>query len=314
MGYAERTIPTQEEYAAYRQRLSNWGRWGADDQFGTLNFITPEVTRAAVALVRDGRNVSCSRLLTTKAVMPNEFRNPKPAEIVVTVTPPADGGDVAPAAEAPRLAILPWDAPLEERVATVERAAEVLGRDDRPLAAVLIEAVGRAVAEIGAPASTVPVAGQDTRMRYDTPRGVGVVSANGTGAVWWLVAPLLAGNAVALVDSPALLPVVQALHEAGVPRDVLTIVPGGVGTVVALAGTPAISFVACDGGSFRSFSAAIAGVVAGQSGMKALLSSLDGPQPTEPGFMRRFAWPKVIAIRTLRHGADLALSSVDPAR
>lgn len=99
MGYAERTVPTQEEYAAYRQRLSNWGRWGADDQFGTLNFITPEVSRAAASLVRAGRSISCSRLLTTKAVMPNEFRNPKPAEMVVTVTPgqpgdPASGGAV----------------------------------------------------------------------------------------------------------------------------------------------------------------------------------------------------------------------------
>ena len=24
------------------KELSNWGRWGADDQIGTLNFITPE--------------------------------------------------------------------------------------------------------------------------------------------------------------------------------------------------------------------------------------------------------------------------------
>lgn len=33
----------------------NWGRWGADDQRGTLNYITPEVIRAAAALVRTGR-------------------------------------------------------------------------------------------------------------------------------------------------------------------------------------------------------------------------------------------------------------------
>ncbi|GIW42960.1 MAG: cyclase [Candidatus Binatia bacterium] len=37
------------------RELSNWGRWGADDQRGTLNFITPAVVREAVASVRHGR-------------------------------------------------------------------------------------------------------------------------------------------------------------------------------------------------------------------------------------------------------------------
>jgi kynurenine formamidase len=33
---------------------SNWGRWGADDQIGTANFITPEAIVRAVRLVRRG--------------------------------------------------------------------------------------------------------------------------------------------------------------------------------------------------------------------------------------------------------------------
>jgi len=33
---------------------TNWGKWGADDQIGTLNYITPEVIRHAVSLVRQG--------------------------------------------------------------------------------------------------------------------------------------------------------------------------------------------------------------------------------------------------------------------
>jgi kynurenine formamidase len=36
------------------RRVSNWGRWGADDERGTLNFITPEVVRRAAACVRRG--------------------------------------------------------------------------------------------------------------------------------------------------------------------------------------------------------------------------------------------------------------------
>jgi kynurenine formamidase len=38
--------------------LKNWGRWGPEDQLGTLNLITPASVRAAAALVRSGRHVS----------------------------------------------------------------------------------------------------------------------------------------------------------------------------------------------------------------------------------------------------------------
>jgi kynurenine formamidase len=41
-------------------QLSNWGRWGADDQLGTLNHLTPERVRAAAALVRRGTRVDLS--------------------------------------------------------------------------------------------------------------------------------------------------------------------------------------------------------------------------------------------------------------
>jgi kynurenine formamidase len=36
--------------------LSNWGRWGADDQIGTLNNVTPEDIVAAAKLIRKGKN------------------------------------------------------------------------------------------------------------------------------------------------------------------------------------------------------------------------------------------------------------------
>jgi kynurenine formamidase len=38
--------------------LSNWGRWGKDDQLGALNLITPEKRKQAAALVRDGVSLS----------------------------------------------------------------------------------------------------------------------------------------------------------------------------------------------------------------------------------------------------------------
>lgn len=42
------------------RRVSNWGRWGADDERGTVNFITPEVVRRAAASVRRGQVFSLS--------------------------------------------------------------------------------------------------------------------------------------------------------------------------------------------------------------------------------------------------------------
>ncbi len=36
------------------KRCSNWGKWGPDDEIGTLNYITPEDIKAAAGLVRKG--------------------------------------------------------------------------------------------------------------------------------------------------------------------------------------------------------------------------------------------------------------------
>lgn len=43
---------------ALAARVSNWGRWGADDEIGTLNFIGPEKLRQAAACIRRGETFS----------------------------------------------------------------------------------------------------------------------------------------------------------------------------------------------------------------------------------------------------------------
>ena len=73
MGLADRTPPSAEEYAAYRERFSNWGRWGEDDELGTLNHITPAVRCAAAALVREGRTLSLGRPVDTHAGPANPY-------------------------------------------------------------------------------------------------------------------------------------------------------------------------------------------------------------------------------------------------
>ena len=54
------TAPSEDEVISWFDSLSNWGRWGPDDELGTLNLITPEVRKKAVATVTDGLTVSCS--------------------------------------------------------------------------------------------------------------------------------------------------------------------------------------------------------------------------------------------------------------
>jgi kynurenine formamidase len=61
-----RPLPTQAEVVDWiRGKRRNWGRWGKDDQRGTINLITPARRAAAARLVKSGRSVSLSRPFPT---------------------------------------------------------------------------------------------------------------------------------------------------------------------------------------------------------------------------------------------------------
>src|SRR5215831_12540798 len=49
---------TKQDVTRMMTSLSNWGRWGKEDQLGALNLITPAKKKAAAALVHDGASVS----------------------------------------------------------------------------------------------------------------------------------------------------------------------------------------------------------------------------------------------------------------
>lgn len=51
----------------------NWGRWGADDELGTLNNITDEVRARAAAEVRTGRWVSLAQPITPNPMISSPF-------------------------------------------------------------------------------------------------------------------------------------------------------------------------------------------------------------------------------------------------
>lgn len=59
-------LVTPETVAQWEEELSNWGRWGPDDQRGTLNLITPEKTLQAAALVTEGESVTLQHFVSTE--------------------------------------------------------------------------------------------------------------------------------------------------------------------------------------------------------------------------------------------------------
>jgi hypothetical protein len=52
---------TIDQVNRWETDLSNWGRWGKEDERGTLNLVTPQKTREAARLVKDGITVSLAR-------------------------------------------------------------------------------------------------------------------------------------------------------------------------------------------------------------------------------------------------------------
>ena len=67
---------TKADFERWKTELSNWGRWGKEDQIGALNLITPAKRRQAADLVREGFSVSLARDVDTEKAVDN----PEPYE------------------------------------------------------------------------------------------------------------------------------------------------------------------------------------------------------------------------------------------
>ena len=52
------SLRTEADFLRAMEELSNWGRWGSDDELGAANFITPSKRKAAAALVSEGISIS----------------------------------------------------------------------------------------------------------------------------------------------------------------------------------------------------------------------------------------------------------------
>ena len=73
---------TPDQIDRWKQELSNWGRWGDDDQKGALNLITRAKRRAAADLVQEGFSVSLAP--TTRATSTPRSTFPAPGHTCAT--------------------------------------------------------------------------------------------------------------------------------------------------------------------------------------------------------------------------------------
>ena len=212
--------------------------------------------------------------------------------------------------------VSPWSDPLDQRFSVLQAGIGSMRSEDGT--ADLLESAERVLehsTELSRRQPTVTIPGQHHYTRWDMALGTGLVAidddAPPASLAGLLAGALLAGNGVVVATGetgrPLAARLVSALHEAGVPGDSLMLAPPGTDRRSLAAGP--VRFVASD----LSLEAtrelhAVAAVThedAGQRWLKALISVGDGPLPGEPGFLRQFAHPRVVAVQTIRHGAQL---------
>ncbi len=73
---------TKADIEKMMTELSNWGRWGKDDQLGAINLITPAKRKHAAALVKEGVAVSLAHDTNNE----KETDNPNPYQHTMNLT------------------------------------------------------------------------------------------------------------------------------------------------------------------------------------------------------------------------------------
>lgn len=83
---------SEAEFREIAKRVSNWGRWGADDERGTLNLITPEVVKRAAGCVRRGRVFSLGLSFGADGPQPGVGLRFNPMHYMSAIGQPIGGG------------------------------------------------------------------------------------------------------------------------------------------------------------------------------------------------------------------------------
>jgi len=91
-------VPSTADLDSLYESLKNWGRWGADDERGALNHLTPTRRAAAASLVREGISVSLAYDLGTETTP----ENPRPVHHHMLASGDARDSNGIPGYEAAR--------------------------------------------------------------------------------------------------------------------------------------------------------------------------------------------------------------------
>ena len=83
---------TRADFDQLMKELSNWGRWGKDDQMGAVNLITPAKRKEALRSVKEGVSVSMARI----AEIEPAIDNPRPISARHDPTPRRHPGSPPP--------------------------------------------------------------------------------------------------------------------------------------------------------------------------------------------------------------------------
>jgi len=83
-----------EHVKEFSQKYKNWGKWGPNDQLGTLNYITPEKVVEAAKLVKQGKTFSLAIPFDDKGPQTGSFGRFNPIHFMLQ-----DGADVAVGAQ-----------------------------------------------------------------------------------------------------------------------------------------------------------------------------------------------------------------------
>jgi kynurenine formamidase len=81
--------PTVETVRKLVVQYSNWGRWGADDQVGTLNHVTPDDVVRAAGCIRSGKRISLALPFDANGPQTGGFGRFNPIHLMFR-----DGGDI----------------------------------------------------------------------------------------------------------------------------------------------------------------------------------------------------------------------------
>lgn len=81
---------TMDDVVALAKKYKNWGKWGNDDQIGTLNYITPDKIVDAANLVKQGRVISLAIPFDDNGPQTGSFGRFNPIHFMLQ-----DGADVS---------------------------------------------------------------------------------------------------------------------------------------------------------------------------------------------------------------------------